>query len=142
LHTTVEQWFKGLPVKPLIAPLLLASALFAADGYDVYKKHCASCHMVMLPLDKGRAQAQQEMKAPTMRMVAMRLKMMIKIENEDPFIQEKVTKAFIKEYIDDPDEDYVICLPEMVEKFGVMPAVKGLTHEEKEAVAQWLWEQF
>lgn len=129
-------------MKPLIASLLLAGSLFAADGYDIYKKHCASCHLVMLPIDNGRTQAQQKMKAPTMRMVAMRLKMMIKIENEDEDVQRKVTKSFIKEYIDDPDEDYVICLPEMLEKFGVMPPVKGLTNEEKEAVAQWLWEQF
>lgn len=129
-------------MKPLTASLLLAASLFASDGYEVYKKHCSSCHMVMLPLGKNRIQEQNNMKAPTMRMVAMRLKMMIKIENEDEDIQRKVTKSFIKEYIDDPDEDYVICLPEMVEKFGVMPPVKGLTNEEKEAVAQWLWEQF
>ena len=83
-----------------------------------------------------------KMKAPTMRMVAMRLKMMINIQNEDEDIQKKVTKAFIKEYIDDPNEDYVICMPIMVEKFGVMPAVPGLSNAEKEAVAEWVWDQF
>lgn len=81
------------------------------------------------------------MKAPTMRMVSMRLKMMIHIHNEDEDIQRKVVKAFIKEYIDDPNEDYVLRLLEMVEKFGVMTPVKGLTNAQKEAVAEWLWEQ-
>ena len=130
-------------MKPFIATTLFTAALFGADGYEVYKKHCASCHMVMLPLDgPEREKMLAQMKAPTMRMVAMRLKMMIKIENEDEDIQRKVTKAFIKEYIEDPGEDYVICLPEMTEKYGVMTPVKGLSHDEKEAVAEWLWEQF
>jgi len=130
-------------VKPIFLPFFLAAALSAADGYAVYEKHCASCHMIRLPLDgPERSLAQAKMKAPTMRMVAMRLKMMINIHNEDEEIQKKVTKAFIKEYVDDPDEAYVMCLPEMVEKFGVMTPVKGLTHAEKEAVAEWLWEQY
>ena len=130
-------------MRAFIPSLLLATALFAADGYDVYKKHCASCHFVMLPLEEPeRGRMAAKMKAPTMRMVAMRLKMMINIQNEDEDIQKKVTKAFIKEYIDDPNEDYVICMPIMVEKFGVMPAVPGLSNAEKEAVAEWVWDQF
>ncbi|WP_345986934.1 hypothetical protein WCX18_07085 [Sulfurimonas sp. HSL1-2] len=130
-------------MKPILLPLLLCASLFAADGYKIYEQHCASCHMVMLPLNEPERGLQKaKMKAPTMRMVSMRLKMMIHIHNEDEDIQRKVVKAFIKEYIDDPDEDYVLCLPEMVEKFGVMTPVKGLTNAEKEAVAEWLWEQF
>ncbi len=97
----------------------------------------------MLPLDEpARGREMAAMKAPTIRMIAMRLKMMINIHNEDEDIQKKVTKSFIKEYIDDPDEEYVMCLPEMVEKYGVMTPVKGLTNAEKEAVAEWLWEQY
>lgn len=130
-------------MKTLAASFLLASTLFGADGYSVYEKHCASCHLVMLPADEpARSEMQAQMKAPTMRMVAMRLKMMIKIDDEDEDIQKKVTKAFIKEYIVEPDEDYVICMPAMVERFGIMEPVTGLTHDEKEAVAEWLWEQY
>lgn len=130
-------------MKPLLATLLITTSLFAADGYEVYKKHCASCHMVMLPLnDPERSEAQKKMKAPTMRMVSMRLKMMINIKNEDEDIQKKVTKSFIKEYIEYPDEEYVICMDSMVNAYGVMEPVKGLTHDEKEAVAEWLWEQY
>lgn len=130
-------------MKPFATSLLLTASLFAADGYEVYRKHCASCHFVMLPLEEpARGEMTAKMKAPTMRMVALRLKMMINIQNEDEDIQKKVTKAFIKEYIDDPDEDYVICLPIMVERFGVMPPVPGLSNAEKEAVAEWLWEQY
>jgi hypothetical protein len=130
-------------MKPMIVPLLLAASLFAADGYKIYEQHCASCHLVRLPLDDPeRSQAKARMKAPTMRMVAMRLKMMINIHDADEDIQKKVTKAFIKEYIDDPDEAYVMCLPEMVEKYGVMTPVTGLTNAEKEAVSEWLWEQY
>ncbi len=124
-----------------IAAVLLFSTLHAADGYAVYKKHCAVCHLTMLPVDPD-AREKVIMKAPTMRMVAMRLKMMINIQNEDEDIQQKVVKAFIKEYIVEPDEDYVICMEQMVEKYGLMPPVKGLSAEEKEAVAQWLWEQY
>lgn len=130
-------------MKPVIGSLLIACALWGMDGYKVYQKHCASCHMIMLPLDEPeRSQMAKKMKAPTIRMVAMRLKAMINIKDEDEDIKKKVTKAFIKEYIDDPDEDYVICMDKMVEAYGVMKPVKGLTHEEKEAVAEWLWEQY
>lgn len=130
-------------MKPLIASFMLCTSIFASEGYEVYKKHCASCHLVMLPVEEpARSKAFDTMKAPTMRMVSMRLKMMINIHNEDPFIQEKVTKAFIKEYIEYPDEEYAICMQKMLDDFGVMTPVKGLSHEEKEAVAQWLWEQF
>jgi hypothetical protein len=130
-------------LKTVTILLLLASSLFAADGYEVYKQHCASCHMVMLShKEPARTEMKKQMKAPTMRMVAMRLKMMINIQNEDEDIQKKVTKSFIMEYIEYPDEDYVICMDIMIEKFGIMPPVKGLTYEEKEAVAEWLWEQY
>lgn len=131
-------------MKPLLASVLFATALFgSSEGYEIYQKHCASCHMVMLPLhEPERAEKKAQMKAPTMRMVAMRLRMMINIKDENEDIQKKVIKAFVKEYIDDPDEDYVLCMPIMVEKFGIMPPVKGLTNAEKEAVAEWLWEQY
>ena len=123
--------------------LLCTASLYAADGYTVYRHHCASCHMVMLPhAEPARTEAKRRMKAPTMRMIAMRLKTMIRIHNEDEDIQQKVTKAFIKEYITEPDEDYAICMEEMIERFGIMPPVTKLSHEEKEAIAQWLWEQF
>jgi len=130
-------------MKTLLALPLLAAALSADEGFEVYQKHCASCHIVMLPTaEPERSAAYERMKAPTMRMVAMRLKMMIKIDNEDEDIQKKVTKAFIKEYIVDPGEDYVICMQSMVDDYGIMPPVKGLSHDEKEAVAEWLWEQY
>ena len=128
---------------PFILIAFTSALLLADDGYTVYKKHCAQCHMTMLPhTEPQRSAAMAKMKAPTMRMVAMRLKTMINIHNEDEDIQEKVTKAFIKEYIVEPDEDYAICMQKMIERFGVMPPTEGLTHEEKEAVAQWLWEQY
>lgn len=123
--------------------LLWVTALSASDGYAVYEKYCASCHRVMLPLDEpARSKAFEQMKAPTMRMVAMRLKMMINIKNDDEDIQKKVTKAFIKEYIIEPDEDYVICMESMIDDYGIMPPVEGMSLEEKEAVAEWLWEQY
>lgn len=130
-------------MKPLLIMLVLGSALAANDGYDVYKRYCASCHMVMLPVNEpARSAASKQMKAPTMRMVAMRLKMMISIKNDDEDIQKKVTKAFIKEYIAEPDEEYVICMDSVVNSYGVMPPVEGMSPEEKEAVAEWLWEQY
>ncbi len=128
---------------PLILLAFISVMLFADDGYKVYKRHCSSCHMVALPYhEPDRTAAKKKMKAPTMRMVAMRLKTMINIQNEDEDIQQKVMKAFIKEYIVEPDEDYAICMQQMIERFGIMPPIEGLTHDEKEAVAQWLWEQY
>ncbi|EDZ62067.1 putative periplasmic cytochrome c [Sulfurimonas gotlandica GD1] len=52
-------------IKTLLATLLLSSALFGVDGYEVYKKNCESCHVEMMerfemmPSLKGKLNAQE-----------------------------------------------------------------------------------
>jgi len=128
-------------MKPLTVFFVLLATLFGNEGRQVYEKHCASCHLVMLPLDpieRGKV----EMKAPTMRMVAMRLKHMIHIKSGDEDVQRAVIVGFIRYYLERPEEDYAICQERMIEDYGVMPPVMGLTDTEKEAVAQWLYDRY
>ncbi len=128
-------------MKGLWPAVILSTALFAADGERVYRERCASCHRIMLaPGESGHRDT--GMKAPTMRMVAMRLKHVIRIHSGDEDIHRAVIVGFIKHYLEKPAEDYAVCMEEMIERYGVMPPQKGMTEEEKEAVADWVYDRF
>ncbi len=128
-------------MKTFAALILAAAVLCGSDGDTVYKERCASCHLVMLPLEKKQREA-AVMKAPTMRMVSMRLKNMIHIKSEDEDIHRAVIVGYIRYYLEKPDEDYALCMEKMLEKYGVMPPQTGLSDDEKEAVAHWIFDQF
>lgn len=76
-----------------------------------------------------------DMKAPAMSMISMRLKH--KTGTKEKFI------AFVKDYIQNPSEEKGYCMPMAYKRFGVMPPIgKGMSKEERELVAQWLYNNF
>lgn len=116
--------------KGLFSLLFIASSLFAVSGGDVYTQHCAACHQIKGPM--GMA----PMKAPPMNMVSMRIKM-VKGNDKKAFV------AFVKDYIVNPSQDKGVCMPMAYKRFGTMPPIgKGLSVEERDAVAQWLYDNF
>lgn len=125
--------------------LLLAPAAFlfgAQNGYGVYKKHCASCHIEMISAAEVRKNL-SKMKAPPMVEVANRIKSNIVIADEDEYVHRRVVTLFIREYIQNPQVEYTMCDPMAVEKFGVMPSLKDkLTKEERTAVAEWIYDRY
>ena len=146
--------------KGLISLLFIASSLFAVSGEGVYTQHCASCHTKDMMMDKNemmqmrqkmqdatkeekqamrqkmkKKMQDSDMKAPTMPMISMRLKHMT--GSKEKFV------AFVKDYIQNPSQDKGYCMPMAYKRFGVMPPVgKAMSEEEREVVAQWLYDSF
>lgn len=123
--------------------LLLASVGYLmGDGYSVYQKHCMQCHVEMME-KKEVLQVLHTLKAPPMVEVSNRLKENIIIADEDEDVKRRVTIAFIKDYIENPSVQYSMCHPMAIEKFGIMPSLKGkLKEEEKQAVAEWIIDRY
>jgi hypothetical protein len=131
-------------MKKVLLFLLTACALFGAsqEGYEVYKAKCSMCHIENISKVEVK-RIFKSMKAPPMVEVANRLKSNIIIGDEDEDVHRKVVTLFIKNYIDNPQVEYTMCEPMAVERFGVMPSQKGkLTEEQKEAVAEWIYDRF
>jgi len=146
--------------KGLVSLLFMVSSLFALSGEEIYTQHCASCHAkdMMMDMDgmmewrkkiqrstKEEKQAMRQkmmkemqdgdMKAPAMPMISMRIKHMT--SSKDEFV------AFVKDYIQNPSQEKGYCMPRAYKRFGVMPPVgKGMSAEERELIAQWLYESF
>jgi len=129
-------------VKWIFSLALSILTLSAADGYALYQNHCMKCHAEMMT----KAEVMKtfgSLKAPPMVEVSNRLKENIRIMDEDKDVKRRVIIAFIKDYIDHPSIQYSMCEPMALEKFGVMPSLKGkLNNEQKEAVAQWVYDHY
>lgn len=126
----------------LIALLTASSALWSAEGYAVYQKHCMQCHVEMME-KKEVVKHLASLKAPPMVEVSNRLKENIVIADEDADVKRRVITAFIKDYIENPSVQYSMCHPMALEKFGTMPSLKGkLSDEERQAVAEWVHDRY
>lgn len=122
--------------------LVSALSLFGVDGYSVYQKKCMKCHVEMMEKQEVLKHI-NTLKAPPMVEVANRLRENIIIADEDQDVKRRVTIAFIKDYIENPSVQYSMCHPMAIEKFGIMPSLKGkLSENEKQAVAEWIIDRY
>ena len=129
-------------MKILLSLGMISNLLLASDGYSVYQKQCMQCHVEMM--DKQTVLKNfKTLKAPPMVEVSNRLKENIVLKEEDAAVKRRVVIAFIKEYIENPNIDYSMCHLGALDRFGVMPSLKGkLSNEEREAVAQWVYDRY
>jgi len=128
-------------MKKVSALLLLGSALFGADGYQVYQNNCQKCHIEMISKTEA-LKSFKTLKAPPMVEVSKRLKENIIIKDDDDEVHRQVVIAFIKEYLQHPSLDYSMCQAGAIEKFGIMPAQTQLGPEERQAVAEWIYDRY
>ncbi len=126
---------------PILSQTLRAEDIFER-GYGVYKKTCSSCHPETVSPEKMakirdviKSGGNPPFKAPPMSEVSARVKKFY--PTEDKFV------SFVKDYITNPSKEKGVCLPMAYKIFGVMPPIgKGMSEEEKEAVAVWLYRRF
>ncbi len=120
----------------------LGGLSFAADGYKVYQKQCMQCHVEMM--EKSEAlKVLKTLKAPPMVEVSNRLKENILIKEEDENVKRRVVIAFIKDYIENPSIDYSMCHLGAIDRFGIMPSLRGkLKDDERQAVAEWVYDRY
>lgn len=114
----------------------------ASEGYRVYQQKCSSCHIELMSRSDALKNLNR-LKAPPMIEVSNRLKENITIVDGDSEIKRRVVTAFIKDYIVNPDVMYSMCNPGALEKFGVMPSLKGkITEQERQDVAEWIYDRY
>lgn len=99
--------------KALLLLSLTSSFIFATTGAELTKTNCASCHMLTTPTPDMIP----TMKAPAMDAVMFHVNL-VKHKKEE-------AKAFIIDYVLYPDASKSVCESHKVQKFGVMPSLKG-----------------
>jgi len=128
--------------KLLLSTALLCTSLFGVDGYEVYKNNCKKCHIESVTKEYALKHF-KEFSAPPMIEVSGRLKENIKTTDEEEDVDRYLFILFVKDYIVNPNLDNSMCNTGAIERFGVMPSLKGkLTEEEKQAVAEWIYDRF
>jgi len=106
---------------------IAGSTLFASSGEELIKAKCASCHMLEIP----KAEIMPSFKAPPMDAVMFHMK--------DVIPDESKMKAFILDYAFNPDASKSVCESHKVQKFGVMPSLKGkVSEKELESIAAYM----
>ena len=103
--------------KTLLFLSLASGILFAGNGAELTKANCASCHMLTSPTPDMIP----TLKAPAMDAVMFHIKLDIK--------KKKDIKDFIVDYTQNPDASKSVCESNKVQKFGVMPSLKGKVSE-------------
>jgi len=128
--------------KIIISSVLLASALFSADGYEVFQKNCVECHVEMMSKSEVVRQF-KTLKAPPMLEVSDRLRENIIIKDDDDDIHRYLFVLFVKDYIQNPNLQNSMCHSAALERFGTMPKLKNkLSDAEKQAVAEWMYDRY
>ncbi len=125
----------------LMGVVSLMGAEQKVDGEKVFDKACASCHVKMITATETK-KVFKTLKAPPMVEVSGQLKKNIKIIDDiDDEIHRAVVIAFIKDYVMYPHLDKSMCEGMALERFGLMPSIKGkLSEEELNAVSAWVYD--
>ncbi len=134
------------------ALFLLAAALIFGEevdreilerGYRVYKENCSLCHMeratlwdfLKARLNVLSGKRPENIDAPPMNLISARVKEFY--PNEIEFVE------FVKDYITNPSRSKGVCKPAAYTFFGTMPPIgQGMSEEDKEAVARWLYHNY
>lgn len=117
-------WIALLGSMPLFAD--------ATSGEKLFEINCAICHMKEKPTPQTRA----NMVAPPAMGVMFNLKTAFQNDKE-------ATLAFMRDYVIEPSAKKAKCMPQAINRFGIMPSVKGtLSPEQLEMVTEYMYDNF
>jgi len=117
--------------KTLLLLSLASTVLVAGNRAELIKTNCASCHMLTSPTPDMIP----TLKAPAMDAVMFHIKLDIK--------KKKDIKAFIVDYTQNPAASKSVCESNKVQKFGVMPSLKGKVSEKDLAtIAEYMIDNY
>jgi mono/diheme cytochrome c family protein len=116
--------------KSILFLTFFVSFAFANQSAEaLFDAKCSSCHSKTRPTDMSKVTA------PAIMGVMRHVKMAYPDK-------EKAVK-FISEYVLNPTKEKSICNPRKLERFGVMPSLKGVVSEEEvQKIASWLYDNF
>ncbi len=115
----------------ILAAAAISWAFAGSSGEDLMTKHCTSCHMASNPT----AEKVKHMVAPPMWGVARHLKKSLKSKEE--YID------FVSRYIMNPSKERSLFNKEAIERFGLMPSMKGtISEDEAKKIAEYLYNTY
>jgi len=99
------------------------------EAKKIFEAKCMICHNTTIPKDINNVTA------PTIMGVAKHIKMVF--PKKDDAIR------FIVDYAINPSKNKAICMPQKIDKFGLMPSQKGIiTKEELKKVANYIYNTY
>ena len=117
--------------KTLLLISVASTMMFASSGAELLKTKCASCHILTVP----NPTMIPTMKAPAMEAVMFHINLSMDDKSK--------IKAFIMDYAVNPKLSKSVCESDKVQKFGVMPSLKGkITEEELSVIADHMMENY
>lgn len=112
------------------------------DPQIIYQKKCAMCHVLSKPETK---EEKMKLVAPpimtAMAGVVITLDALEAPEDENEL--KKISVEFLKDYLLNPNREKTNCEDFIVEKFGMMPSLKGfISQEQLDIVVPWAYDTF
>jgi cytochrome c len=106
------------------------ATLSLADGASsLFDAKCSMCHSKTRPTDM------KSVIAPAISGVMRHVKM--------NYLSKDKAVEFMVDYVLNPSKDKAICMPQKIDRFGLMPSQKGnVTKEELESIASWLYDNY
>lgn len=108
----------------------LTSSLQAAENAEkLFDSKCAMCHTKTRPTDMTKVVA------PALMGVMRHMKM--EYPNKDKAVK------FMVDYVLEPSKGKAICMPQKIERFGLMPSQKGnVTEAQLIKITGWMFDNF
>ncbi len=99
------------------------------EGKILFENKCTACHTATRPTT---IEAMNSLIAPPMQGVMRHVNMAFGYDK-------KAAMAFIKDYTLNPSKEKALCMPQKIDRFGLMPSQKGsVTEQELEKIADYL----
>jgi len=107
----------------------MSSLLLANDASSLFDAKCAMCHAKTRPSDMST------LVAPPIMGVMNHVKM--------TYGNKQDAVNFIVDYVLAPNKSKSLCMPQKIQRFGLMPSQKGnVTPAELETIASWLYDNY
>ena len=109
--------------------LVGSTTAFAQDAQTLFDNKCGMCHTKTRPSDMS------SLVAPPLMGVMRHVKM------KYPTKEEAV--AFMVDYVLEPSKSKAVCMPQKIQRFGLMPSQKGnVTKKELQTITSWMYDNF
>jgi len=116
-------------LKKILSIAGMSGVLLANDASALFQAKCAMCHVTSRPSDVST------LVAPPVMGVMNHVKM--RYANKEEAVK------FMVEYVLAPSENKAVCMPQKIQRFGLMPSQKGnVTPAELESIASWLYDNY
>ncbi len=110
--------------------LALSAQTYAVESAEaLFDAKCSICHFKTRPIDMSKVTA------PALMGVMRHIKMAYPAKED--------AVKFMVNYVLEPSKEKAICMPEKMQRFGLMPSQKGnVSKEELVRITSWMFDNF